>query len=97
MIPIKTLHILNKLPDHNRCRLCLAAFGPEDGLLFIENGVLAITQAAPEALEVAGERQFVLGPDLEARGLGEQAGGAQVVSFDDMVALTASADRVISW
>ena len=97
MISIKTLHILNKLPDHNRYRLCLAAIGPEDGLLFIENGVLAITQAAPEVLEIAAERRFVLGPDLEARGLSGQTDGPQTVSFSDMVKLTASADRVISW
>lgn len=93
MDTLKTLHILNKPPEHSRYELCLCAMGPGDGLLLTENGVLAVTQP----LKVAGERCFVLGPDLEARGLAAQIGENQIVSFDDMVELTASAENVISW
>lgn len=93
MIAFKTLHILNKPPDHSRFSLCLAAIGPEDGLLLTENGVLAVTQR----LAIGRERCFALAPDLEARGLSSHISGNQTVSFDDMVGLTASAENVISW
>lgn len=93
MTPLKTLHILNKSPDHPRYALCLNAIGPDDGVLLTENGVLAVSQP----LKVAGERCFVLAPDLEARGLAGQIGGNQIVSFDDMVELTALSERVVSW
>lgn len=93
MIELKTLHILNKPPQHSRQALCLAAIGPEDGLLLIENGVLGITQPP----RMAAERWFALGPDLEARGLTGHISSDQILSFDDMVELTASAENVISW
>lgn len=93
MITFKTLHILNKPPDHRRYRLCLSAIGPEDGLLLTENGVLAVTQPSG----IAVERCFALAPDLEARGLSSHISRDQTVSFDDMVDLTASAENVVSW
>ncbi|MEX2475580.1 sulfurtransferase complex subunit TusB [Marinobacter sp.] len=93
MTPLNTLHILNKPPNHSRFKLCLAAIGPADGVLLTENGVLAVTQR----LEINGERWFALAPDLEARGLLSHVSQDQVVSFDDMVDLTASAENVISW
>jgi tRNA 2-thiouridine synthesizing protein B len=93
MTTLKTLHILNKPPEHRRYVLCLDAIGPDDGLLLTENGVLAVSQA----LKVAGARCFVLAPDLDARGLAGQIGGYQRVSFDDMVELAASSASVISW
>lgn len=93
MTTFKTLHILNKPPDHSRYRLCLSAIGPEDGLLLTENGVLAVTQR----LGISSERCFALAPDLEARGLLPHISKDQTVSFDGMVELTASAENVISW
>lgn len=93
MITLKTLHILNKPPEHGRYRLCLSAIGPEDGLLLTENGVLAVTQL----LGINREQCFALAPDLEARGLSSQISRDQTVSFDDMVDLTAFAEHVISW
>ncbi|MBL3556830.1 MULTISPECIES: sulfurtransferase complex subunit TusB [Marinobacter] len=93
MISFKTLHILNKPPEHSRFSLCLAAIGPEDGLLLTENGVLAVTQR----LAIHRERCFALAPDLEARGLSAHLSSDQTVSFDGMVGLAASAQNVISW
>lgn len=93
MVTVRTLHILNKPPQHSRCEACFAAIGPEDGLLLIENGVLAVTQ--PIAID--SQRWFALAPDLEARGLSPLISRKQAVSFDDMVHLTASAEKVISW
>ncbi|MCL7944573.1 sulfurtransferase complex subunit TusB [Marinobacter sp. ATCH36] len=93
MTRFKTLHILNKPPEHARYRLCLSAIGPQDGLLLTENGVLAITQP----LAINKERCFALAPDLEARGLLSHVSSDQIASFDDMVDLTALAENVISW
>jgi tRNA 2-thiouridine synthesizing protein B len=93
MIALKTLHILNKPPEHSRFSLCLAAIGPEDGLLLTENGTLAVTQR----LAINQERCFALAPDLEARGLTSHIGSEQAVSFEEMVGLAASAANVISW
>lgn len=89
----KTLHILNKTPDHSRSRLCFSAFGPGDGLLLTEDGVLTVTQS----LGIEIDRCFALAPDLEARGLSSQISSDQIVSFEDMVNLTASAENVICW
>lgn len=97
MIPFNTLHILNKPPNHPRFALCLSAIGPEDGVLLIENGVLAMAVNQAGALNVDTERCFALQPDLEARGLLPKIGQNQAVSFDDMVDLVASAEHVISW
>lgn len=93
MIQLKTLHILNKPPEHSRFGLCLSAMGAEDGLLLIENGVLA----ALHPLRLMNRHWFALGPDLDARGLLSQTDEARVRSFDDMVELVDSADNVISW
>jgi len=93
MMAPKTLHILNKPPEHSRYRLCLSAMGPEDLLLLIENGVLAVTQQPL----VQRERFYALGPDLEARGLTEHTAQVQTISFTEMVELTLSAQKVISW
>ncbi|PXX92049.1 sulfurtransferase complex subunit TusB [Marinobacter vulgaris] len=93
MITLKTLHILNKPPEHSRYRLCLRAIGPGDGLLLTENGVLAVTRLSG----IDSERCFALAADLEARGLSSQVSTDQTVSFDGMVDLTASAENVISW
>lgn len=93
MVAFKTLHILNKSPDHSRYRLCLSAIGSEDVLLLTENGVLGVTRESGIAIG----QWFALAPDVEARGLSGYVSGNQAVSFDDMVELTASADKIISW
>lgn len=92
MKSLNTLHILNKTPGHHRYSACLSAMGPDDGLLLIENGVLAVTQS----LDV-GIQYYALAPDLAARGITAENQGVQMVSFDDMVALTSAAGNVISW
>lgn len=96
---MKTLHILNKAPDHPRFARCLAAMASDDALLLIENGVLALTAkglslpATPYALEA----------DLTARALGNAGNAldgithAVGIDYREMVTLTAQATRVISW
>ena len=93
MIAVNTLHILNKPPEHSRYRLCLAAVEPEDAVLLIENGVLAVTRP----LEFETEQCLALAPDLEARGLADLVEKSRSLSYHDMVELAASAKNVISW
>jgi len=93
MTTIRTLHILNKSPDHPRAAQCLAMMSPEDGLLLTGNGVLFLsTRDLPATGNV-----FALSPDVDARGLGHLAGDASALDFADMVRLSLQAQRVISW
>jgi len=94
MTAIKTLHILNKGPDHPRAARCLEMISEEDGLLLTGNGVLLLAaESRPGASEV-----FALSPDIDARGLGEFKGSsAKPVDFAEMVELSLQANRVISW
>lgn len=96
MSDIKTLHILNKPPEHPRTQQCLEALNPGDALLLIENAVLAITMSVEAEVAVP---VFALAPDVVARGLGQspRAASASLVDFPVMVNLTASAQNVISW
>jgi len=93
MSPIKTLHILNKSPEHPRAAQCLAALSGADTLLLIENGTLLLATADLPTIC----RVFALSPDVVGRGLQDAAGEATVVGFDDMVSLSLQAQRVISW
>jgi tRNA 2-thiouridine synthesizing protein B len=93
MTHLKTLHILNKPPEHGRFGLCLSGMGPDDGLLMIENGVLGVTHSS----RLNNRQWYALRPDLDARGLLSQVSADRVMSFDDMVELVGSAENVISW
>ncbi|MDI9245463.1 sulfurtransferase complex subunit TusB [Marinobacter sp. CHS3-4] len=92
MAPIHTLHILNKTPGHQRHEACLAALGPQDALVLIENGVLALAKGLDTDVAC-----YALMPDASARGIEDPASEVTMVSFDDMVALTSAAENVISW
>ncbi|MDX1455982.1 MAG: sulfurtransferase complex subunit TusB [Marinobacter sp.] len=87
-----TLHILNKTPEHPRFRRCIEAIGESDQLLLIENAVLALSA---KGVELPG-RVIALASDLDARGV-VAAGEIDIIHYDDMVALAATADRIISW
>ena len=55
MTAIKTLHILNKSPDHPRAAKCLEMVSEEDGLLLIGGGVLFLAAAKlPNAGKLRG-------------------------------------------
>lgn len=93
MPPIQTLHIMNKCPDHPRASRCLAVIAPDDALLLIEDGVLLLSDK-----QLASHGQvFALQPDVDARGLAPVTDTVRMAGFADMVALSLSAQRVISW
>lgn len=87
----KTLHILNKAPDHPRFALCLAAQADSDTLLLIEDAVIALSDqqislpASTHALQA----------DAKARGIG--AAADHQVDYAGFVALTEEHTRIINW
>ena len=90
MDTIKTLHILNKSPDHPRAKLCHQAVSEGDALLLTENGVLGALQPNTSG------KYYALAPDLETRAI-SATGPCEQVSYQDMVKMAASAQNVISW
>lgn len=93
MTSIQTLHILNKRPGHPAFKNCLSCLESGDALLLTENGVLAL---ADKGLTLEGA-VYALSADLVARAIPEQASIANTIGYDEMVALTIRANRVISW
>ncbi len=97
------LHTVNKSPmQTNDLASCLAHLG--DGrLLLIEDGVygaIAGTGAAKQLAAPASEgRVYVLGPDLEARGVDQStvADGVQVVDYNGFVRLVAEHGPHQAW
>ncbi len=93
MTSIDTLHILNKHPGHPAFRSCLSSLASGDALLLTENGVLAL---ADQELTLKGS-VFALIADVQARAISTAGTGASVIDYEEMVALTTRANRVISW
>lgn len=97
--PTATLHTLNASPFEqpalaNRL-LRFASRG--DGLLFIEDGVYAMQDAALlAAAHQAGLSLYALAPDLIARHLPEQA-AVQTVDDAGFVALCCHYRKTVSW
>lgn len=93
MTPIHTLHILNKLPGHPAFESCLYSVTSQDALLLTENGVTAL---AYKGVALEGH-VYALSADLQARAITTDGTRANEIDYDEMVSLTARADRVISW
>lgn len=93
MTSIQTLHILNKRPGHPGFNSCLSSMESQDALLLTENGVLAL---ADKGFTLEGS-VYAVSADLLARAIPEAGTIAQAIDYDEMVALTTRANRVISW
>ncbi|MGM0704082.1 MAG: sulfurtransferase complex subunit TusB [Pseudomonadota bacterium] len=93
------LHILNRAPGTSLVyREALAAMGPEDRLLLIEDGVNGALTSQVRHFEPVLDRLFALREDLTARGLeGRCDATVQVVDVDGFVELTEEADKTVSW
>ncbi|PSF04755.1 sulfurtransferase complex subunit TusB [Marinobacter fuscus] len=87
----KTLHILNKAPDHSRFALCLAAQADGDTLLLIEDAVIALLDQQI-SLPMG---THALQADAQARGVGSTA--EKHVDYAGFVALTEEHTRIINW
>jgi tRNA 2-thiouridine synthesizing protein B len=97
------LHIVNKSPqERNTLDSCLAAAQPGGALLLIEDGVYAATRGNAAQAKLAAARAqleiYVLGPDLEARGMAQAlADGIKLVDYAGFVDLVAQHKTCQSW
>lgn len=98
------LHTVNKSPyERTNLDSCLRVAKDGCGILLIEDGVIAALAggASGDALKAAqpGKSIYVLGPDLDARGLGDRPliDGIKVVDYGGFVDLVAEHDTVQSW
>lgn len=99
-----TLHMVNKSPfEKNAMDSALGHALSGDAILLLEDGVYGAikgTRVADEIARVAGEvKVYVLGPDLNARGLGNGriADGIAVVDYPGFVDLVTAHTRTQSW
>lgn len=98
------LHTVNKSPfERNTLDSCLRLAKPGGAVLLIEDGVFAALRDAACADKITSRMDdfsfYVLGPDIDARGLGEAPliEGVQVVDYGGFVDLAAEHDATQSW
>ena len=94
------LHLVNKSPyDGSNLSTATSIMKDGDTLLLIEDGVYGAVKAGKAAPLLQGHTVSVLGPDLAARGIGEDklADGVKVVDYGDFVDMVEASDKVQSW
>ena len=98
------LHTVNKSPfERNSLQSCLRLAAKGSAVLLIEDAVVGAVKGSSFAAALTGALAnvsvSVLGPDLAARGIGEDKliDGVQVVDYAGFVDLTAENDVVQSW
>ena len=97
------LHIVNKSPfERNSLSACLRMAKKGSSVLLIEDGIYASTKnttVTPEVTDAKGIKFYVLGPDLEARGMKESnlIDGMSIVDYGGFVDLVTEHDNLQSW
>ena len=97
------LHIVNKSPfERNALDACIRVATEGSSVLLIEDGIYASmknTTVAPQVSGATGVKFFVLGADLDARGMKEEnvIDGIDIVDYARFVDLVAEHDNVQSW
>ncbi|MEZ5841950.1 MAG: sulfurtransferase complex subunit TusB [Hyphomicrobiales bacterium] len=101
---MSTLHTINKSPfERSAMASCLAHLKAGDAVLIIEDGVVGARKATAFAATISaamGDAEvYVLGPDLQARGMneGDLVDGVKVVDYDGFVDLVTAHDRTQAW
>jgi tRNA 2-thiouridine synthesizing protein B len=94
------LHLVNKSPyDGSNLNTATSIMKNGDTLLLIEDGVYGAVKAGKAASLLEGHTVSVLGPDLAARGIGEDklADGINVIDYAGFVDMVEANDNVQSW
>ena len=98
------IHTVNKSPfERNTLDSCLRLSLKGSPILLLEDGVLAATVGTSISAKVADAISkhpfFVLGPDLEARGIkeGDVADGITIIDYGGFVDLVVKHGTVQSW
>ena len=99
-----TLHTINKSPfDKNSLETCVRLAIKGSAVLFIEDGIYCAIKGSAKSSIVEGVKGalnfYVLGPDMKARGIGEDKliDGVKVVDYSGFVKLTVENDKVQAW
>jgi len=93
------LHIVSASPySSDALQRCAALFSAEDGILLIEDGVLALSDPDRCLAPFKDKRIYVLQPDAEARGMSaDQHASFTAVDYDGFVSLTTQFTKTVSW
>lgn len=98
------LHTVNKSPfERNALEPCLRLAAPGCAVLLIEDGVIAALAGTSQSDTIGGRmgdfKFYVLGPDIDARGLADKPliDGVKVVDYGGFVDLVAEHDAVNAW
>ena len=94
------LHLVNKSPyDAGNLETATANMQGGDALLLIEDAIYAAIKAGKASAMLAGKNVSVLGPDLAARGIGEDklVEGVNIIDYAGFVDLVEANDKVQSW
>ncbi len=100
---MSTLHTVNKSPfEKSSMDSCLAYAKEGSSVLLYEDGIYGAIKGTAVADKVAassGVKFYVLGPDLKARGVGEEkvADGIEIVDYAKFVSLAVENDKVLAW
>ena len=99
-----TLHTVNKSPfEKNALSSCVDHASDGDAILLIEDGVYGALEGTSCGKKLGSKSGpvslYVLGPDLQARGLGKSklVGGVSVVDYEGFVDLVTQHDVTQSW
>ncbi|GAB3016515.1 sulfurtransferase complex subunit TusB [Bowmanella dokdonensis] len=93
------LHLIKASPfSSQNLNQCLQEMAENDGLLLIQDAVLAVTGNQSWHTPLKSLKHFyVLEEDLQARGIAEAAIPFRRVDYQRFVALTLEFDKVRSW
>jgi tRNA 2-thiouridine synthesizing protein B len=98
------LHTINKSPfDKNSLETCVRLAKKGSSVLFIEDGIYGAMKGTAKSGVVESSKGdlsfYVLGPDLKARGIGEDKliDGVKVVDYNGFVKLAVDNDKVQAW
>ena len=97
------LHTVNKSPfEKQSLSSCVAHACDGDAILMIEDAVYGAVAGTTAAAQLAGNDNifiYALGPDLDARGLGEVklAEGVNIIDYDGFVDLAVEHSKTQSW
>lgn len=98
------LHTVNKSPfERNSLQSCIDHATEGSAVLLIEDGIYGAikgTEKSDMVSKAMGTIKFyVLGPDLNARGIGDDKviDGIKIVDYNDFVDLAAEHDKTQSW
>jgi tRNA 2-thiouridine synthesizing protein B len=98
------LHTVNKSPfERNSLETCMGLAKKGSKILLVEDGVIGAIDNSANSDKIKGAMNdftfYVLGPDLQARGIDEGSviNGVNVVDYNGFVDLVAETDNVQSW